>query len=105
MSFAVHNWIDALTRNDYKHIIVDSLAYCQKYKGLNIYAWVIMTNHVHLVISSEGTYTLSDIMRDFKRHTSKRIIESIKTNPTESRKDWLLEQFKFGKRLAILARR
>ena len=97
VSFAVQNWIDALTRNDYKNIIVDSLAYCQKYKGLNIYAWVIMTNHVHLVISSEGKYTLSEIMRDFKRHTSKSIIQSIKTNPTESRKDWLLEQFNLEK--------
>ncbi len=94
VSFAVQNWVDALTRNDYKNIIVDSLQYCKDNKGLNIYAWVIMSNHVHLVISSEGQFSLSEIMRDFKRHTSKSIIESIHSNPVESRKEWLLEQFK-----------
>ncbi len=40
VSFAVQNWVDALTRNDYKDIIIESLEYCQKHKGLNIYAWV-----------------------------------------------------------------
>ena len=93
ISFAVQNWIDALTRSDYKNIIVDSLKYCQQHKGLNIYAWAIMSNHVHLIISSEGVFTLSEIIRDFKRHTSKHIIENIKNNPIESRKEWLLEQF------------
>ena len=93
ISFAVQNWIDALTRSDYKDIIVDSLKYCQEHKGLNVYAWAIMTNHVHLIISAEGKFTLSEILRDFKRHTSKQIIENIKTNPIESRKEWLLKQF------------
>ena len=93
VSFAVQNWVDTLTRKNYKDIIVDSLAYCQEHKGLNIYAWVIMSNHVHLVMSSEGQRTLSEIMRDFKRHTSKHIIDSIKTNPVESRREWMLEQF------------
>ena len=93
ISFAVQNWIDALTRSEYKNIIVDSLKYCQQHKGLNLYAWVIMTNHVHLIISAEGKFTLSEIMRDFKRHTSKHIIENIKTNPIESRREWLLNQF------------
>ena len=93
ISFAVQNWIDALTRSEYKNIIVDSLKYCQQHKGLNLYAWVIMTNHVHLIISAEGEFTLSEIMRDFKRHTSKHIIENIKTNPIESRREWLLNQW------------
>ena len=46
-------------------IVIDSLRYCQKNKGLNIYAWVIMSNHIHLILRSE-TNNLSDIIRDFK---------------------------------------
>lgn len=93
ISFAVKDWIDALTRSDYKNIIVESLKYCQQNKGLNIYAWVIMTNHVHLVISAQNKFTLSEILHDFKRRTSKHIIENIKINPVESRGEWLLDQF------------
>ena len=52
VSFAVVEWIDVFTRTEYKNIILDSLRYCQKYKGMEIFAWCIMTNHVHLVFRS-----------------------------------------------------
>ena len=65
VSFAVVNWVDAFTRREYKDIIVNSLKYCQQKKGLELYAWVVMTSHIHLIIGS-ATNTLSDIMRDMK---------------------------------------
>ena len=34
VSFAVVEWIDVLSREEYKNIIVDSLNYCQKEKGM-----------------------------------------------------------------------
>lgn len=64
-------WIDLFTRKTYRDIVIESLRYCQKEKGLEIYAYVIMSNHVHLVIKSE-TNDLSDILRDFKKYTSKK---------------------------------
>jgi REP element-mobilizing transposase RayT len=48
-----------------------------------------MTNHIHLIISSDGE-KLSDIIRDFKKYTSSKLIESIENNSVESRKNWLL---------------
>ena len=33
VSFAVVEWLDVFTRNEYKDILVDSLEYCQKEKG------------------------------------------------------------------------
>lgn len=93
VSFAVKDWIDVFTRNEYKDILVESLGYCQQHKGLEIFAWCIMTNHVHLIIRSKEGFLLQNIMRDFKRHTSKKVVESIKENPQESRKEWLLEKF------------
>ena len=70
-----------------------------------------MSNHVHLIISSE-TNNLSDILRDFKKFTSKAIIEAIQNSKEESRKNWMLWIFKKAgeknsrnERLSVLAAR
>jgi len=89
VTFTVHQWVDIFTRRDYIDILLDSLKYCQKHKGLEIFSWVIMTNHIHLIISSNKD-GLSDIIRDFKKFTSRQIVEAIKNNLSESRKNWLL---------------
>jgi REP element-mobilizing transposase RayT len=92
----VVDWIDVFTRPQYKQIIIESLSYCQEEKGLDIYAWVLMTNHLHMVTSvRDDKQTISDILRDFKKFTSKKIIASIEENPEESRKVWMLDRFWF----------
>ncbi|MGZ3757111.1 MAG: REP-associated tyrosine transposase [Mucilaginibacter sp.] len=92
VTFTVVNWIDVLTRRDYKDILVDSLKFCMANKGLELHAWVIMSNHVHLIIGTNDK-PMQDILRDMKRHTSKTIIKAIEDNPQESRKEWMLYQF------------
>ncbi|HKK64010.1 MAG TPA: transposase [Bacteroidales bacterium] len=89
VTFGTVYWIDVFSRPVYKDILVESINYCVKEKGLVVYAWVIMTNHVHMIISSEGE-KLEDILRDLKKFTAKTIIQEIKDNPKESRKDWML---------------
>ncbi len=74
-------------------VLVESLRYCQAEKGLLIHAWVIMTNHVHLVASVKEGSSLVDVVRDFKKHTSKEIIKAITANPQESRKEWMIAIF------------
>ena len=56
-----------------------------------------MSNHLHLIARSAGKQTLSEILRDFKTHTSKMIIENIKENE-ESRRGWMLAYFKHSGR-------
>jgi REP element-mobilizing transposase RayT len=92
VSFATVRWIDVFVRRTYCEIITDSLKYCMDHKGLELYAWCIMSSHVHLIISSEND-NLSDILRDLKRHTSKTILKAIEENPEESRKEWMLWMF------------
>lgn len=65
-------------------------------KGLELYAWVIMSNHVHLIIGTNNQ-PMENILRDIKRHTSKEIVKAISENPQESRKEWICP---FLKRLA-----
>ena len=93
VSFAVQGWVDVFTRNEYKNIIVENLAYCQAHKGLEIFAWCIMTNHLHLIVRAEEGFSLPDILRDFKKFTSKAVRKAIVENQGESRKEWLLKQF------------
>lgn len=93
LTFTVVKWVDVFSRKIYKDILIDALKYCQKSKGLNIFAYVIMTNHVHLLVNCEGE-KLSSFVRDFKKYTSKKILETIQTE-NESRRDWMLNLFSF----------
>ena len=94
VSFAVVGWLDVFTRNIYKDLFLESLEYCQKNKGLEIHAWCIMSNHVHLVFRSINGQKPELLIGDLKRFTSKAIVKSIRENPKESRKEFLLDFFK-----------
>ncbi|MES2775710.1 MAG: transposase [Bacteroidota bacterium] len=93
LTFTIVGWIDVFSRQRYRDIILQSFAFCRKNKGLQIGAFVIMTNHIH-VIWTAPRGNLSDIIRDFKTFTSKAIFESMKTEP-ESRREWLEYMFRF----------
>lgn len=93
VSFAVVEWIDVFTRLEYKNLLLDSLSYCQKEKGMEIFSWCVMSNHVHLVFKVASEEKPEKILGDFKRFTSKAIIKEIKESSKESRREWLLEQF------------
>jgi REP element-mobilizing transposase RayT len=93
VTFAVQGWVDVFTRNQYKDILIENLNYCIHNKGLEVFSWCIMTNHVHLLARATGQESFSDILRDYKKFTSKAVIKAIQENEKESRKEWLLEQF------------
>ncbi|TRX10942.1 REP-associated tyrosine transposase [Flavobacterium gawalongense] len=90
----VVDWIDVFTRQTYRDSIIESLDYCIKNKGMILYGYVIMSNHIHLIIQSQDG-KLSDLIRDFKKFTAKNILEKIQVVP-ESRKEWMLERFKLA---------
>ncbi len=94
ITFAVIQWADVFTRKEYAEIVIDSLLFCKGKKGLNIHAWCIMPNHLHLIISARVPFQLSDIIRDLKKFTSAKIIQAIQEHPKESRRGWLLWLFK-----------
>lgn len=88
------DWIDIFTRQTYRDSVIESLDYCIKNKGMILYGYVIMSNHIHLIIQSEDG-KLSDLIRDFKKFTAKNILDKIQAVP-ESRKEWMLERFKLA---------
>ena len=69
ITFSTVQWIDIFTRTCYRKIISESLNYCVANKGLIIYAWVLMTNHVHLVCRGDTDANLSDIAGSKEIHS------------------------------------
>ena len=93
----VVGWVDVFSRQTYRDIIISSLKFYMAEKDLIVYAYVIMTNHVHLILRSKSE-RLSDTVRDFKRFTSNQILKRIDENHSESRKDWMNIVFEYHAR-------
>lgn len=93
MTFTVVEWIDLFSRQLYRDILVKNMQYCRMHKDLSVGAYVIMTNHIHVIWQSRSG-KLSDTLRDYKSFCTKAFIQAIEHNP-ESRKDWLVRAFEF----------
>lgn len=94
VSFAVVYWLDVFTRDPYRTILLNSLSFCQKEKGLEVVSWCIMTNHIHLIFRSINGQHPSLLLGDYKRFTSKSLVKAIRKNPKESRKDFFMQEFR-----------
>lgn len=86
VSFATVYWIDIFIRDQYNWEIVQSLDFCRKNKGMEIYAWCLMPSHMHIIFRSNENNPGS-ILRDLKGFASIKIIKLIEENPQESRKE------------------
>ncbi len=93
LTFQIVGWVDIFTRKTYRDIAIESFKYCQTNKGLEIFAFVIMSNHIHLIARSLQA-DLSGFIRDFKNHTSKAFLETLESKD-ESRRDWLKLVFEY----------
>jgi len=92
VSFATVNWIDVFTRQEYFKVLSDSIDYCRSEKGMELFAYCFMPSHIHFIFRSSNEQP-SELLRDFKRHTAKKVIGAIENNAQESRKEWLLWMF------------
>ena len=92
LTFNVVDWVDVFIRPVYKQIIVDTLNFLVASRGLEVYAWCLMSNHLHLVCRSTREEGISSIERDFKKETTKRILSEIDVEP-DIRRNWMMERF------------
>jgi REP element-mobilizing transposase RayT len=82
ISFATVNWIDVFTRDAYFWCIIESLDFCRKNKGMELYGYCIMPSHIHLIFLS-SLNDPSGLIRDFKGFTSKKMLKMIEDNPQD----------------------
>jgi len=84
-------FIPVFTSQKYFDILIESFKFCQSEKGLKIYAFTILDNHFHAIVSA---LQLSTIIQSFKSYTAKQIIEQLKKDD----KRWLLNIFAWLKK-------
>lgn len=95
LTFTVVGWVDLFSRKECRDILVNNLKYCIDNKGLLLYAFVIMTNHVHAIMAAENdTKGLPFLIRDLKSYTSKQLSTWILSDLKESRKAWMSDLFR-----------
>jgi REP-associated tyrosine transposase len=85
------HWIPIFTRTETTQIIFDSLNYLQRSDNLKIYAYVILENHLHLIVSSDD---LAKSIHKFKAHTAKEILKLLQAQNVNT----ILEQLAFYKK-------
>ena len=85
------NWIPIFTRTQTVNIILDSLKYLQKEDKLKLYAYVILENHLHLLVSSND---IGLSMQKFKSFTAKEILQYLKQENAQT----ILKQLSFYKK-------
>ena len=96
VTFAVEGWVDVFTRQLYKDLVLESIRFCQKEKGLVLYGWCLMSNHIHMIIGRKGENNIEEIVRDFKKYTSVQVCRAIESNTLESRREWMLNIFRLS---------
>ncbi|MBN8557304.1 MAG: transposase, partial [Burkholderiales bacterium] len=67
------NWLRILDNNDHKQIILNSLKFLHEENRATIFAFVIMPNHIHLILRIEDGHKKHEIQRDFLKYTSQQI--------------------------------
>lgn len=67
-------WLPVFTRPDAVEIIFQSLRYLQQGEQLMVYAYVVMENHLHLVVAGPD---LPKLLARFKSYTARQIIDTL----------------------------
>ena len=81
ITFTIIEWLNVLQDDSYKMILVNAIKFYQQKRGLIVYAYCIMPNHVHIIAQSNGEETLSEVLRDLKKYTSKEIAGKLESEP------------------------
>jgi REP element-mobilizing transposase RayT len=76
LTSTVVGWVDLFIRDNYKQFIAENLNYCIENFGLQIYAYVIMPSHMHMIASAKNE-NLSNLIGNFKKFTSRELIKKI----------------------------
>ncbi len=85
------HWIPIFTRKESVQIIIDCIKFLQEKDNLKVYAYVILENHLHMVVSSDD---LEKTMHSFKKYTAKQILDMLKKANVKT----ILEQLIFYKK-------
>ena len=84
-------WKHVLVDNSFKDIIIESLRYLSKSNRVSIYAFVIMSNHFHMIWQMLGEHKREDVQRDFLKYTSQQILKVLRNENSSILADLLVQ--------------
>lgn len=94
--------IDLFVRPAYKQVITDALNHFIHTRGLNLYAWCLMSSHLHLILRTKDAAAPAYFERDFKKYTTPALLKTIDTE-MDLRRDWMMKRFEeYSKSLRLL---
>ena len=99
VTFTIVEWIKVLADDSCKYLIIDAIKYYQANKGLIVYGYCIMPNHVHMIIQAVGEFTISEILRDLKKFTARAIVNKLEQGKSEVHMEVLKQFSEAGKLL------
>lgn len=73
VTWTLVEWLHLFDKEAYRLIVLDALNYLRMRKKTQLNAFVIMPSHIHAVLWPDLGINLSDVIRDFKRFTSRKI--------------------------------
>ena len=84
------NWIPLLQEDRFKDIIVESLSFLSLSNRVSIYAFVIMSNHMHLIWQIMGENERQAVQRDFLKFTGQQILKILRNEKSPLQDDLLV---------------
>ena len=84
-------WTHVLAEDRIKEIIIDSLRYLTREGKVSVYAFVLMSNHFHLIWQMHGDHRREDVQRDFLKYTSQQILKALRQGNSPMLKALLVE--------------
>lgn len=99
VTFTIIDWIDVFIRDEYRSVVISSIRYCQKNKGLDVYGYCFMTSHIHLIIGANSLLPLEGIIRDLKAFTSRHIRKILEDySQVKESRGWMIKRmYRAGK--------
>lgn len=71
---SVVNHVPVFQIDRYAKIVMGSLAYCTEQQWFELYIYVLMPNHIHLILKVNEKHSIEQILRDFKKFTAQQIL-------------------------------
>jgi len=92
LTCTVLDWLPVFTRPDTVQILLDCWSFQREHRGLKLYGYVILENHIHFIAQAEN---LDKCISQFKSYTARQLIDYLKKNHVKH----ILARLNFAKKV------
>ena len=100
----IYEWNHLLNDNKHKNIIINSLKFLVADKRIELNAFIIMSNHIHLIWQPLFGYTPSGIQSSFMKYTAQQLKRSLLENDAETLSVFKVNKNKYDREYQIWRR-